>query len=945
MSHIARFVLFTFVVVSAIQARVISYAPYTDRAAIPAVQSRLNRHFVLVEQTGTTSTPVPIGAPPGPYYAYPPSQVVIYDSQGAEEPRVVFPENGSSAPINNATVYEDERAIPVILIQTTANYEGSNPTNQPVWLLSNDGGNEWKTVALHTALINFPNGADTGGPFARARFSNILVGTREMPFVVATNVTGNANLYGVTFDGTVRTLASFVTSNVAIPALLGRDISGRRFLVQGLTGVMIVGTDGSSNTATSNTFRGTDEGWITPDGGAYIEQNVGAGYIVLWYAKNGTATPVAAAWDGPPDSLPTINSSWVFYAVPTADYSGAWMIRRGGSRPTTLLLHTPSGGLVTQWQDVSAPEVEALHPAQSGDKVLIQVHRPRQTVDQLMFKDPALAVWRTGDPAPTSYDELFLSETAAKGFVHLDVDKIGSGDQFVFDSGIPSVGGPSLIISPSPSAGGGSDVVQEWGVVRASLQQKLVLPGVGHTAGAYGSNWATDVTLYNPSDGAARVDLRFLPNGASLASCFLGAPPAPFCSYLAQLTLAAREVRLMPDIVNSLFGVNNGTGTLYITPAIGSSVNVTSRTYNKASNGTYGFTMNGIDAFSAAGPRFPLTFSGAFEGSNFRTNLSLTDVSARGISVSANVATPDGSSASEAVNFDSYASNVQINGISTMLGQAPSGALVVQPNRGESIASVFVVDNRTNDPTFFPPDIPASVMRVIPAIGHIDGANGSKFRSDLFLLNNSSQVKTVTLQAKLWDVPESPTIIPLTLLPHEARVIRDVLLTAFGKTGIARLRFTLQGSATDTSVRVTSRTYTIDPNGGTYGFLMPPLNAFQSGAPGDTLEILGATLDSHFRTNLGLVELTGWPGQTAARARVEIIDDGGHSLDSFEVGLPSAGGMQINDLFHARGLTERTKPVLIRVTTIQGMIGAYAAFVDNGTNDPAYVAANLAAKN
>jgi hypothetical protein len=37
--------------------------------------------------------------------------------------------------------------------------------------------------------------------------------------------------------------------------------------------------------------------------------------------------------------------------------------------------------------------------------------------------------------------------------------------------------------------------------------------------------------------------------------------------------------------------------------------------------------------------------------------------------------------------------------------------------------------------------------------------------------------------------------------------------------------------------------------------------------------------------------------------------------------------------------------VLIRVSTIEGMIGAYAAFVDNGTNDPAYVAANLAAKN
>jgi len=62
------------------------------------------------------------------------------------------------------------------------------------------------------------------------------------------------------------------------------------------------------------------------------------------------------------------------------------------------------------------------------------------------------------------------------------------------------------------------------------------------------------------------------------------------------------------------------------------------------------------------------------------------------------------------------------------------------------------------------------------------------------------------------------------------------------------------------------------------------------------------------------------------------------------VSIPSAGGMQINDLFHGRGLPESTTPVLLRVTVIEGMIGAYGAFVDNGTNDPTYAAANLAAK-
>ena len=55
-------------------------------------------------------------------------------------------------------------------------------------------------------------------------------------------------------------------------------------------------------------------------------------------------------------------------------------------------------------------------------------------------------------------------------------------------------------------------------------------------------------------------------------------------------------------------------------------------------------------------------------------------------------------------------------------------------------------------------------------------------------------------------------------------------------------------------------------------------------------------------------------------------------------------GRASDDLFHARNLPESATPVLLRVTVIQGSVGAYAAVVDNVTNDPAYFAANLAAK-
>src|SRR5690348_3346480 len=67
-------------------ARVISYAPYTDRIAVPAVGWRLNRHFALME---TTNSGLVSAAGRG--------QIVLYDSKGEEEPRVVYPQDGSEA--------------------------------------------------------------------------------------------------------------------------------------------------------------------------------------------------------------------------------------------------------------------------------------------------------------------------------------------------------------------------------------------------------------------------------------------------------------------------------------------------------------------------------------------------------------------------------------------------------------------------------------------------------------------------------------------------------------------------------------------------------------------------------------------------------------------------------------------------------------------------------
>lgn len=902
-------------------ARVISYAPYSDRVGVPALGLRLNRHFAVVESSQQFVT---AGATRG--------QLVLYDSQGLEEPRVVLPLNGGEASFYAVGVRQRPEEAPLIFAVYD---EGAVRKN----VLSNDGGRTWRDVA-------FPGQAylplvlpmvDVGGFYARSRFSNLRIGPHEQPFVLVTSATDGYHLVAVGLDGTWRDLMPPSSQPLR---LAGSDLERRRFLVANNSAISIVDLNGLVSQIGS--AAGVQlEGWITSSGAAYVEQYKASNDISLWLYANGNAAFIAGTYDKTNPSAvvppPPTNTTNPFFAVPTSTYGGAWMISRATGAPTKLLSHDAQRGLIEHWSDITAPEVEALHAGLSGDKVLIQVHRPRRAADQLLFKDPALAVWRIGQPAPRFYDELYLAEGTDKGFLRLDVDAIERGDPFVFDAGRNNV--PGLITSPPVSGGaGGGDVVQEWGVVRASLAQHLVLPGFGRTAGAFGSLWRTDLTLMNPNDAFVAVTMRFVAAGGTLTASD---------TRTVRVQLAPRELRFVADASKELFNSEFGVGALFIDPDDGASINATGRTYTQAGNGTYGYGMNAIDIYAAASARFPVTFSGAFQGANYRTNLFMTDVSGRGAAASFVANGPYGSVDTLSVPAETSAYGVlQRNSLGFLLG-LPSqaiGALTVAPTRGDAVVSLFSIDNRTNDATFFPPDLSAGTVRTIPVVGHLEGSNNSQFRSDLFLYNHSDTTKFVSIEMRSWTNVNDFQTLTLTLLPHEARMIPDVLKTAFNRTGTARLRVTSQGAATDSSVRVTSRTYTVDANGGTYGFLMPPLNSFQMATTGDTLEILGTQLDRRFRTNIGLVDTAGTFSTTTPRARIEIIAPTGTVIDSFETPIPSVGGTQLNDVYQARNLPHNGSPVLIRITPLQGMIGAYAAMLDNETSDPTYFAANLAAK-
>ena len=929
------------------EGRVVSYAPLTARPATPAVQKRTNRHALLIEQTGAYVA----GGPSDAYfYGSASGRLVLHDSLGLEEPRDVTP-GAVDAGLAFAAVREDAGHPAVLLAHTAASLAvGENPNGQYRFLFSANAGVTWTVLPLPDSRTYPSWSVDTGGPFVRARGSTIRVGTAEAPFLLAlyeanTQQIGLPNaigLWDVSASGSVKRRAYFSSDS----SLIGMDAEGRRALVDGTPvsapgpggvpatrGLYIANVDGSAQALgdlpSNMTFR---DGWITPDGRAYVEADSyepsGTRHAVL-YAANGVRAEVASALN------PNVTD---LFAVPTADFSGAWVLQRG-TGPTVLSLHTPTAGLVEAWRDVTRPEVEALHAGASGRRLLVQVHRPRPQVDQRVFRDPALAVWEVGKPAPASYDELFVNEQSVKAFVHLDPDTIGQGEPFLFDSGSPIsfLGLPPG--APGPSGGGGADVIQEWGVVRGSLNQRLVLPATARANGINGSRWRTDLVLRNPDPSPVDVAVRFLPNPAA------GGPTAGD----ANVTLAPGAILVQRDVLESLFHLESGSGALLLTPESGRSIGATSRTFTNTPGGTYGMSVGAVDVFAGIGAGFPVSFAAGLLGPGFRTNILVTDVSGRGseAAVALSADTADPSAAGGALSAPSWR-QAQVNDLGAALGVPPwrTGSLLVTPQSGESVVGVIAIDGATNDPTYFAPDLPATVVRTIPALVHADGANGAAYRSDLFLFNPADGVRTVRLLAKSWSTNEPEQTLTLTLLPRESKTIKDALATAFGKTGVARLRFLTDSFADATGgIRVTSRTWTAGPSGGTYGLLIPALNAFQSAGGGESLEILLPAGGAGFRTNLALVELTSsFVSGPPVNVRVEIFDETGVRRDRFETPLPLAGGVQIDDLFHGRGLGDGPPAGLVRISPSGGLVAAYASVIDNGTNDPMYVAAQLASK-
>ena len=890
----------------AAQARVLSYGPVTAQGAIPAAQERDRRHYALLETTG---------------------RILLFDSL-TDDVRTIFPTAETEGWVTSeVAVWERQEGIPPKILVGV--WQSSVFTRHRFYL-SEDGGGSWKRLDFpETRSVALQARRDVGGAFSRSFPWQIQLGNASVPFIVATRELNSTTLEidAIESGGHVKSLGSFDGAG-----LIGADASGSRALVAGrratssgleADGVWKVSLSGNSERVlTFETGNPGVYGWIAPNGAVLLD-SVGFGaQRALVRCDRGRSQLLA--------TLPAgfVSTELSFFAVPTRDADGAWIVQRETGRRTTLFLyHDGDAAPVEQWSDPTAPQIEAIHESRSGKALLIQVHRPREMPIASIFVDPALAIWHPGEPAPTDYDELYLNEADRRGFVHLDVDDADAGGTFVFDAGVffpPQYSGGGGGISSG--GGGGGDIFQEWGVVRSSLQQHLVLPSISHLSGAYGSEWRSDVVLRNPADVPVIVTMRLLPLDGSQQDV-----------QTRTVTLGAREIRLIRDAALTLFGIDHGGGALHLLPERRQSIEVTSRTYSENDHGTFGMTIPAIDAQAAANPNVPLYFSAALAEPTLRSNVLLQNVSS-GSAGEVEIA------ASNQRAVLPFLGSLQLNNARAFLGLESYYPLSITmvPRTGRLLGSVITIDNQTNDPSYFSPDVLlTNTIRTIPIVGHVEGANGSHFRTDLYVSNPTNQTQWMNLIFKPWDGADAEVSKNIVVGPNVTLALHDVVANTFYRSGLGRVRFSA------TALTVTSRTYTAAEDGSTYGTAIPPLNAFQIAQSGDSLEILGVSGLRRFRTNLALLETSpapfAQPRPITHAVTIEVLDERGTVIDTIETAIAEGGSVMMADLFRARNLPQ-VQAGLIRVTPHSGQFTAFASLVDQATNDPSYLPPMLAAK-
>jgi len=219
---------------------------------------------------------------------------------------------------------------------------------------------------------------------------------------------------------------------------------------------------------------------------------------------------------------------------------------------------------------------------------------------------------------------------------------------------------------------------------------ELYVPAAARVAGANGSQWFTDLYVFNPGTSSVNVDIYFLPRDTDNSSV----TPQGF-------TLGANETLTLPDVILGTFGQASAAGAFRIVAT--GQVIANCRVYNKAGSDTFGQGLEGVPVADAVTPASPtdiigVTSNGTSSGT-FRSNIFAVNTSSS--STTLDVTLMDSSGATVATKSYTLAPYAAFYKKITDLGAGDfdNGTLHVAVSSGSAVVVASKNDNGSSDGT------------------------------------------------------------------------------------------------------------------------------------------------------------------------------------------------------------------------------------------------------
>ncbi len=217
----------------------------------------------------------------------------------------------------------------------------------------------------------------------------------------------------------------------------------------------------------------------------------------------------------------------------------------------------------------------------------------------------------------------------------------------------------------------------------------------------------------------------------------------------------------------------------------------------------------------------------------------------------------------------------------------------------------------------------------LPGAANTGGANGSRWTTDLELMNRGTDSASYSVELLVRDQANSaPEAVSFELAPGRAVRYANVLENLFEAAGAGTLRIT----ATRGDLMASARTSSEEGDGfyGQYIEGMDGLNATGSGQQ----HLIQLQNDAVARTNIGVVNAC----DLTIQVDVAFFAADGSSLGGEQLDLEPFESSQMNNVFTINKLREVDDAFAVVSSSTSGAaFFAYASVVDNGTNDPIFV--------